>query len=101
MESTHNPPERLAAEVACAAVLALLIEARDARSPGPHGESVEALLARAGLSSREIGLATGQSADTVDARLNADGPALWRTLQGRRAAMANTTRASSAPQRPA
>jgi hypothetical protein len=97
MESNHESPERLPAEAACAGILALLIEARDARSPGARDASLEALLVRAGLTAREIGLATGQAPAAVDARLNADGPALWRTLQRRRAAMAEADAARSRP----
>ncbi|MEA2229636.1 MAG: hypothetical protein QOF04_3266 [Solirubrobacteraceae bacterium] len=89
MESSAKAPERLPADAACAGILALLIEAREARSPSVDHANLEALLAGAGLGPREIALITGQDSDTVDARLNADGPALWRTLQRQRAAMAD------------
>jgi hypothetical protein len=96
MESSYKAPERLPADAACAGILALLIEAREARSPRVHHANLEALLAGAGLSPREIGLITGQDSDTVDARLNADGPALWRTLQ-RREEAGRTTGAPNGP----
>lgn len=92
MESSDKAPERLPADAACAGILALLIEAREARSPSTNHASLEALLAGAGLSPGEIGLITGQDPVTVDARLNADGPALWRTIQRQRAAMAGAVR---------
>jgi hypothetical protein len=88
MESNHDTPERTSNEAALAGVLALLIEAREVRSPDGRPESLEALFARAGLTTHEIGLVTGQASKAVDTRLNTDGPALWRTLQRRRAAMA-------------
>ena len=88
MESSDRAPERLPADAACAGILALLIEAREARSPSVHHASLEALLAGAGLSTREIGVITGQDSATVDACLNADGPALWRTLRRQRVRMA-------------
>jgi hypothetical protein len=90
MESNNGTPDRLSPEAALAGVLALLIEDREARPSGARHASVEALLARAGLTSGEIGLATGQDSDAVDAHLSetAEGPALWRTLQRQRAAVA-------------
>jgi hypothetical protein len=89
MESNHETPERVSAEAALAGVLALLIEAREARPSDARYASLEGLFARAGLTSREIGLVTGQDPGAVDARFNGDGgPALWRTLQRQRTAMA-------------
>jgi len=75
-------PGRLSTDAALAAVLALLVAARAARAADTREQSVEALLAEAGLSGREIGLVTGRATD-------AEGPALWRTLQRRRAAVAS------------
>jgi hypothetical protein len=90
--TNHDAPRRLSPDAALAGILALLIEAREARPAEERPLATEALLARAGLTDREIGLATGEAPDTIDARLRADGPALWRTLQRRRAAPAEIAR---------
>jgi hypothetical protein len=80
--------QRISTEAALAGALALLTEGREPGSLDVGGASVETRLAGAGLTSREIGLVTGQAPDVVDARLNAEGPALWRTIKRQRAAMA-------------
>jgi hypothetical protein len=79
MEANRVTSERIPAEAALAGVLALLIEDRKVRAPGAPKASLETVLGRAGLTSGQIGVLTGQAGD---------GSALWRTVQRQREAMA-------------
>lgn len=61
----------IAQEAALAGILALLIDAREARvGDDKDPEKIEVLLSRAGLSNEDIGAVTGKRPDTVRVALS-------------------------------